>query len=181
MKAADQDQIRWYCLKSQPKHEHIAAAHLRKIPGLEVFAPQLRFQKATTVGVRWYQEAMFPGYLFAKFPFIERHKEVRYTSGVQGIVQFGDYYASLDDQIIETLRERTDAKQIAVIETNLREGDEVKIVEGALRGLEAVVTSVLPRKERVQILVNFLGREMQAEVRSPQVLPARKHPLASDE
>jgi transcription antitermination factor NusG len=122
---------------------------------------------------------MFPGYLFARFCFCDRHKEVRYAMGISGILQYGPDYGRLDDAIIEGLRSVTDAKHLAVIESEVKEGVSVKIVEGALLGLEAVVTQVLTGSERVRILVNFLGREMHAEVKKPAILPAKRHPLAA--
>jgi transcriptional antiterminator RfaH len=171
--------IGWFCLKSQPKHEHIASAHLRQMPGVEVFCPRLRFKRATTRGARWFEEAMFPGYLFARFDFLERHKEVRYAMGVSSILKFGAEYAPVDESIIEGLRHQTNAEHIAVIDSSIKEGDNVTIVEGALCGLEAVVTQFLSGKERVRVLLNFLGREIHAEVDKPAVLPAKRHPLAA--
>ncbi|HXO97259.1 MAG TPA: transcription termination/antitermination NusG family protein, partial [Chthoniobacterales bacterium] len=56
----------WYCLRAQPKREHIAAAHLRILQGVTVFCPRIRFQRATQRGLVWVTEAMFPGYLFAR-------------------------------------------------------------------------------------------------------------------
>lgn len=173
------DAIGWFCLKSQPKHEHIAAAHLRMMPEVDVFCPRLRFQRGTVRGVRWFEEAMFPGYLFARFHFASRHKEVRYAMGISSILRFGDNYAGVDSDVIEALRRQTNLEQVAVIESEIKEGDTVKIVEGALRGLEAVVTQVLSGRERVKVLLNFLGREIHAEVTRPAVLPAKRHPLAA--
>lgn len=173
------DANHWFCLKSQPKHEHIAAAHLRQLDGVEVFCPRLRFQRPTVRGIKWFHEAMFPGYLFARFDFCRQLKEVRYTSGVSAILQFGGCYATLDDETIESLRSRTDKQQVALIESRIKQGDVVEIVEGALRGLEAVVTEVLSGSERVRILLNFLGREIHAETRTPRLLPPKRHPMAT--
>lgn len=172
-------EIAWFCLKSQPKHEHIASAHLRQMQGVEVFCPRLRFKRVTRYGARWFEEAMFPGYLFARFHFLERHKEVRYAMGISTILRFGQRYATLDDSVIESLRSHTDTQQIAVLEQEVREGDLVTIVDGALRGLEAVVTNFLSGRDRVRVLLNFLGREVLAEVEKPGVLPAKRHPLAA--
>ncbi len=178
MTEIDSEQVAWFCLKSQPKHEHIAAAHLRKMAEVEVFSPRLRFQRATTRGARWFVESMFPGYLFARFNFEERYREVRSAMGVSMILQFGNQYATLSPSVIDSLRQRTNAEQVAVIESTIKEGDTVTIVEGALRGLEAVVMQFLSGRERVRLLLDFLGREIHAEVRVPDVLPVRRHPLA---
>jgi hypothetical protein len=32
----------WFCVRSQPKHEHIAAAHLKQEPGIEVYLPRIQ-------------------------------------------------------------------------------------------------------------------------------------------
>ena len=48
----------------------------------------------------------------------------------------------------------------------LAPGDEVSIASGAFRGLEAVVQSYLPSRERVAVLLDFLGR--QTLVQLPQ-------------
>ena len=169
----------WFCLRSQPKHEHIAAAHLRQMAGVEVFCPRLRFQRATIRGAKWFEEAMFPGYLFAQFDYIERHKEVRYAMGINGILRYGKDYGRIADAIVEGLRLQTNDKHVAVIDSTVKEGDAVKIITGALCGLEAVVTQVLSGRERVRILVTFLGREIHAEVPRPGILSAKKHPLAA--
>src|SRR5262245_34061166 len=56
----------WFCLRSQPKHEHIAARHLERM-GVEVLNPRIRFQRVTRHGPVQVTEAMFPNYLFARF------------------------------------------------------------------------------------------------------------------
>jgi len=60
--------LAWFCVRSQPKHEHIAAARLRE-SGLEVFLPRIRFKKHSVRGPVWVTEALFPNYLFARFDF----------------------------------------------------------------------------------------------------------------
>src|SRR5262249_43854978 len=86
--------VAWYCLRSQPKHEHIAAAHLR-ILGVNVFCPRIRFKRKTRLGIVWVTEAMFPGYLFARFELAEMHRKVTYAHGVSGIVRFADRYPAI--------------------------------------------------------------------------------------
>jgi transcription antitermination factor NusG len=40
----------------------------------------------------------------------------------------------------------------------------VEITEGAMRGLRAVVTRVLPGRERIAVLMEFLGRQTMIEL-----------------
>ena len=169
----------WYCLRSQPKHEHIAAAHLRILEGVTVFCPRIRFKRVTRQGSVWVTEAMFPGYLFAHFELAEMHRQVRYAHGVSGIVRFADRYPTIDEGALEQLRAHTGHSEVKELSYKLSQGDDVRIVEGAFAGLEAVVVQVLPAKERVKILMDFLGRKIEAEVEHASVLRQVVHPLAA--
>ncbi len=179
MQESPLDQLSWYCLQSQPKREHIAAVHLRQVAQVEVYSPRLRFKRPTTRGPRWFEESMFPGYLFARFHFTERHKEIRSAMGISRILQFGGNYAHISDAAIDFLRLQTGENEVAVINSDLKAGDTVTIVSGSLCGLEAVVRQVLSGRERVRLLVEFLGREIHAEVDSNAILPAKRHPLTT--
>jgi transcriptional antiterminator RfaH len=169
----------WYCLRSQPKHEHIAAAHLRLLEEVTVFCPRIRFKRATRQGVVWVTEAMFPGYLFARFELMTMHRKVRYAHGVSGLVRFADRYPTIDEGALEQLRDHTDVRGIKELHYRFSQGDNVKIVQGAFLGLDAVITQVLPAKERVKILMDFLGRKIEAEVHHSSVLRRVAHPLAA--
>jgi transcriptional antiterminator RfaH len=176
---ADRLEPAWYCLRSQPKHEHIAAAHLRLLERVTVFCPRIRFKKATRMGLVSVTEAMFPGYLFARFELAEMHRQVRYTHGVSGIVRFANQYPTIEDRALLQLRDHTGATDVKEVSYDLSAGDQVQIIGGAFVGLEAVVTRVLSSKERVRILMDFLGRKMEAEVQRSSVLRQMAHPLAA--
>src|ERR1035441_10334880 len=59
--------LAWYCARTKPKHEHIAAATLRRDLGLEVFNPRLRSERATFRGViKRVTDPLFPCYIFIR-------------------------------------------------------------------------------------------------------------------
>jgi transcriptional antiterminator RfaH len=169
----------WYCVRSQYKHEHIAGVHLRMLDGVTVFCPRIRFKRASRRGVVWVTEGMFPGYLFARFWLSEMHSQVRYAHGVIGIVRFGDRYPTIEERALAPLRDNTDFAEIKELNYELSQGDRVNITDGAFLGLEAVVTQVLPTKQRVKILMEFLGRNVEAEVEQEDVLLQVAHPLTA--
>jgi transcriptional antiterminator RfaH len=169
----------WYCLRSHPKHEHIAAAHLRLLDNVIAFCPRIRFKRPTRQGLVWVTEAMFPGYLFGRFNLAEMHLQVRYTHGVSGIVRFADQYPTIEDGALAQLRSRMGSAEIKELSYDLSQGDQVQIVGGAFVGLDAVVTQVLSAKERVKVLMDFLGRKMEAEVHCSSVLRQVAHPLTA--
>src|SRR6478609_11741217 len=94
----------WCCLRSHPKREHIAAAQLNCIPGVEVFNPQLRLERRTRRGRMYCTESLFVNYLFARFVPETTLEKVRYSPSVKTVVQFGDEVATVPEQVIEDLR-----------------------------------------------------------------------------
>ena len=154
----------WFCLKSQPKHEHIAAAHLRQTSAVEVFLPRIRFKRATLQGTVWVTEALFPGYLFARFDWQDSLRVVQPSRGVRGVVHFGERWPAIPEEIIRELQQAVGEAGLRTIPEQFLPGDEVEITEGAMRGLRAVVTRVLPGRERIAVLMEFLGRQTMIEL-----------------
>ena len=161
---------RWYCLRSQAKHEHIAAAHLRAVEEITVFCPRVRFKRQTRQGVVWVTEAMFPGYLFAHFELANQYRQVEYGRGVRGIVRFADRYPTIEDEVLEQLRDYVGGNETKELDYAPSPGDNVRIVRGAFAGLDAVVTQIVPAKERVKVLMDFLGRKIEAELECASIL-----------
>src|SRR5438045_8117014 len=103
----------WFCLKTQPKREHLAATVLRRQFGVECFSPRLRFRRITQRGPVWFVEAMFPGYLFAKFIYSTQHRAVESSHGISGIVHFGARLARLPDTTVTAMQTRAGEDDIA--------------------------------------------------------------------
>ena len=161
----------WFCLRTQPKHEHLAAIALRRQAHIRCFSPRLRYPKATRRGRVWFVEAMFPGYMFAEFVYSLQHRRIEHSPGVQGIVHFGEYLATLDPQTLATLQEKTGEDEIVTIDPEIKVGQSVRIAEGPFQGLEVLVTRLLPARERVKVLLEFLGRPVETEIPTPKILP----------
>jgi transcriptional antiterminator RfaH len=169
----------WYCVRTQPKHEHVAAARLQS-EGVNVFSPRIRFRRPTRRGAVWFTEALFPGYIFARFNLRERLAFIHHASGVRGVVRFGESIPIVEAGAIEELRTRVGGDGTVVLEQTIFPGDAVKVVTGALRGLEAVVERVLPARDRVCLLLDFLGRTATAEVSGKDLVKSVRHPLQTD-
>jgi transcriptional antiterminator RfaH len=164
------DADNWFCLRAQPKHEHIAAAHLKTMAGVGVFLPRIRFQRTTRQGRVWVTEALFPNYLFARFNWQQSFRQVQSARGVSTVVHFGLRWPVIEPAVIEDLQRTVGDEEVHVIATTLQPGDVVEIAEGAMRGLRAVVSRVLPSRERVALLLEFLGRQTTIEVPRHQII-----------
>ena len=164
----------WFCIRSHLKHEHIAAAHLLLIPEVEVFNPRLRLLRSTRRGRVWSTESLFPNYLFARFVLESKLEKVRYTPGVTRVLQFGDRVSTIPDAVIRELQVDLDAMKSQVLTDAPDEAEEVEVAAGAFKGLTGRVTRVLPAKQRVGILLDFMGRSIAAELSLELVLFRRR-------
>ena len=115
---------------------------------------------------------MFPGYLFAKFVYSTQHRAVENSHGIRGIVHFGDRLATLPENIVAALQSKVGAEEIVTLDCSIKVGQSVQIVDGPFQGLEVLVTHLLPAKDRIRVLFNFLGRSMEMEISMAKVLAA---------
>ena len=167
----------WFCLKSQPKHEHIAALHLRRrVEKIDVFCPRLRIRKNTRRGPVWFIEPLFPGYLFAQFDPADSVQTVKSTPGVSTIVGFGQIIPVIQEEIIRELRADFDQNEIHEVSNEPRTGDCITIATGPFQGLKAEIIRVLPGPQRVQVLMEILGRTTRVELAAGEIIEERRTP-----
>ncbi|HXI51059.1 MAG TPA: transcription termination/antitermination NusG family protein [Candidatus Saccharimonadales bacterium] len=156
--------VAWFCLRSQPKHEHIAAGHLRQMEGVEVFNPRIRFSRPRRQGKTVVTESMFPNYVFAKFDWKTSLPRVHYAPGISGVVHFGCKWPTVPEQAIAEIRALLGDEGVHVIGEIPEAGDEVTISGGLFHGLQVIISQVLPGKQRVMVLMDFLGRQTAVEI-----------------
>jgi len=171
----------WYCVRSKPKKERMAAGVLESLHGLDVFCPQIRFQRKTVRGSVWFQEAMFPGYFFARFDLFEMKRAVSYAPGVLNIPIFDGRIVPVPDPVIESLREDLDAESVVEAIEPLEVGEETTILEGSMRGLKVKIIKLMPAQERVGVLMEMLGTLVEAEFPVDALEHRMKHPMAAKE
>lgn len=158
----------WFCVRTRQKSEHIAAAHLRELPEIDVFNPRIRFKRPRGKHKMWVTEALFPGYVFAKFNWREHLKLVHYTNGVTGVVHFGEQWPIIDDTVIVEWQAALGEEELALCEEMPQPGEEVLITTGAFKGLLAEVIRVSSAQRRVAVLMEFLGQQVQLELKADQ-------------
>ena len=164
----------WYCFSSQHKRERIAAVHLQHAAGLQTFAPILRYLKHTRRGKVTFQEAMFPGYIFVFCDLQVSYRRILSTSGIRQLVRYGACVPVVPGEFIETIRREVEEAQRAADTESFEPGTEVVVAEGAFSDLQAVVSGAIPGKERVRLLLEFLGQQVEIEV--PHASVVRKDP-----
>ena len=160
----------WYCLRTHSRHEHIASDWIQRFLGIETYAPRIRFRRARPSGLAWFIEALFPNYLFAKFDLAACIPKVEAAPGIRRVVRFGRQCPTIPEEVIQALRASIGAEAVRVIDEQFVPGESVEVAGGAFHGLEAVVTRVMPGRQRVGVLLDFLGRQTLVEISAAQVV-----------
>jgi transcriptional antiterminator RfaH len=163
----------WHCLRTQTKREHIAAALLDRIEDVDVFCPRISQVRKTRTGKKRFTEALFPGYIFARFCFHTHSRQVVYSQGISKMVQLGERRV-IPERIITDLKASLPEGIIESPDLSVEPGAEIEFVTGSLKGLNGKVLAQLPAKNRIQVLLEFLGREITVDVSPDAVLLARK-------
>lgn len=156
---------RWYVISTEPGVEHLAAQELSR-DNFEVFAPRIQNTK-NRVGQE--DSAFFPGYLFLQLDHGEADggswPTFRSAHRVRGFVRFGSYVPSLSDEAIRAVSDRV--KMINGEDglwQRFRTGETVQVVSGALEGIGLIVEEAKSPQARAKVLLEFMGRMVQADV-----------------
>ena len=100
-------------------------------------------------------EVLFPGYIFVNTSF-ENYSALKYTMGIRNIIKFGDNIPCISDEEIEAMQMAEETSKIDPVASQIQIGQDVIIAKGSLAGSIVKVCS-LPSKERVGVLLSFLG------------------------
>lgn len=101
------------------------------------------------------EELLFPGYIFVNTSF-QNYSTLKYTIGIKNVIKFGDNISYMSNEEIETIQMAEESSKTHPLTTELQVGQEVIVKEGSLKGKIVKICS-LPSKERVNVLINFLG------------------------
>ncbi|MDA9146335.1 hypothetical protein N9O15_02215 [Gammaproteobacteria bacterium] len=100
-------------------------------------------------------EVLFPGYIFVNAS-LENYSVLKYTKGIKNIIKFGDNISYLSSEEIEAMKKVEETSKIDPVVSQIQIGQDVMIAKGSLTGSIVKVCS-LPSKERVGVLLSFLG------------------------
>ena len=171
-KRNNKEREEWFCLRTQTKREHIAAAILDRLDEVEVFCPRISQVKKTRTGKKRFVEAMFPGYIFAKFEFHARSRQVIHSQGITRVVELGERRI-IPKHVIEDLKASLPKNIIEAPDLSILPGAEIEVVNGSLTGLNGKVLAQMSAQNRIQILLDFLGREIKVCIAADDVLLTR--------
>jgi len=158
----------WYALQVRTRWESSTATLLTG-KGFQTFLPTYKTEKRWNGRPREVTAPLFPGYVFCRFDALKR-LPVLVTPGVITVVGRGRIPVPVEDSEIEAIQK--------VVSTGLRVepwpyleiGQLVRIEDGALRGIEGILTG-FKRARRIVVSVSLLRRSVALEIDRSVVYP----------
>ncbi len=161
----------WYALRSKPRKEDTVWEQL-KFRGIETFYPRMRVHPVNPRSKKI--KPYFPGYLFIKIDLEDSGiSTFRWMPHTLGLVSFGGDPAPVPENLIYAIQQRVQDINAAGGELfdGLKPGDKVWIHSGVFAGYEAIFDARIAGKERVRVLLQFLGdpRRVPVELDASQI------------
>jgi transcriptional antiterminator RfaH len=156
---------RWYVVQTHVNGEAKAASNLLR-QGFGVYFPRYLKRRSHARKIDTVVRPLFPRYLFVAIDVAtQRWRSIQSTIGVSHLVSWRGNPASVDDDVVGALKQREDEAGFIRLERRVRflPGDTVRVLEGAFTDSLALVEGINDR-ERVAILLDFLGRKVRVLV-----------------
>jgi transcription termination/antitermination protein NusG len=149
-------------------HDHLAAR------GFRAFLPMVQDWSRRAGVRRLVPRPMFPGYLFVHDVLDKRNYiEIVKTRGLVRILgERWDKLAPIDEREIDAIRTLVSAGVSVLPYAYLREGQRVRITEGALAGAEGYLVRSKPNRGLLVISIELLQRSVAVEIDCSAVEPA---------
>lgn len=151
---------RWYALQLRSRWESSTAA-LLSCKGYQTFLPIYKSAKRGS-GSKGIQAPLFPGYLFCRFNVSDR-LPVLITPGVISVVGTGRIPIPLEESEIEAIQRMVSMGMRVEPCPYLEVGQLVRIEDGALSGVQGVLTSFRGTR-RIVVSISLLRRSVALEI-----------------
>jgi transcriptional antiterminator RfaH len=151
----------WFVVHTQPCKETVACQHLEE-QGYETYLPRFRKTRKHARKVEQILAPLFPRYLFISFDTDkDQWRSVQGTRGVSYLLTTDNKPAEVPLRIVQSLKDRQTDEGLVAINTIMpfAKGDKVRVLDGAFKEHIAVFDK-MDDKQRVQLLLNWLGREI---------------------
>ncbi len=152
---------RWYALQLRSRWESSTAA-LLSCKGYQTFLPTYKNAKRGSARSKEVQGPLFPGYLFCRFNVCDR-LPVLITPGVISVVGTGRVPIPVEESEIEAIQRMVSTGMHVEPCLYLELGQRVRIEDGALSGVEGVLTSFKGTR-RIVVSISLLRRSVALEI-----------------
>jgi len=163
--------MKWYVARTEPRLEHLAEDRLKR-DGYQIYLPRIR---SSNFKYENKLVPLFPGYLFLK---VDREiASIKPSHRLSGWVTFDGETPWIPDTAMSQLKKKVDEiNGQGGLWRRFKVGDKVEIISGNIQGLGEVIKDGKSPDARVQVLLQFMGRLLQAQIPRECLWPIAEQP-----
>lgn len=163
----------WSVATTEPQAETRASAGLATA-GISTYFPKFASVHAVRGRIVERCRPLFPGYLFCYWT--ETWGTIFDARYILGMLMCGEHPAQLRDDVIDELREREGTDGVIHLKgpkrkRRFRKGMLVRFSTGTMSGFYGIVSG-MSGEQRVQVLMDLLGRKTPVTVREAELVQA---------
>ena len=156
--------LKWIAIRSKPRSEKIVSNELNR-KGIESFLPLIKKHQQWSDRKKWVEFPLFPGYLFARIE-LKDSIFILSTQGVNTIVKFGDKIITIDDKVLNSIKLALEGGYDLHPMKYFTIGDQVKVIDGPMKGAKGVVETKQKNKNRLVIKIDALQQAVAVHINS---------------
>jgi transcription termination/antitermination protein NusG len=168
MASTEYQESAWWAVYTRHQHEKTVASMLEN-KGFEVFLPLYNSERRWKDRSKMLSLPVFPSYVFVRGD-LTRRLQIVSTPGAHMIVSNGTQFSEIPQHEIEAIRRAVEGPNKVEPHPLLKMGDQVRVIRGALQGLEGI----LVRKRsscRLVLTVSMLAQSAAVEIDALDVEP----------
>ena len=153
----DTNVARWYVIYTKANEEERADRNLAAW-GLETFYPKIRKKQVNEFSGKaiYFSRPLFPRYTFVRFDAETLLHKISNTRGVQRVLSIDYAPVPVDDELIALIQSKVDEEGFVSLNEPFRHGDEVRIKDGSLKGINGIFDRTMKDKSRVLIFLTAI-------------------------
>ena len=161
----------WFAVHTRSNHERVATERLLQ-RGIDAYLPVLSVRSRRRDRVSVFPRPLFPGYFFVRCDAsLSERVEVLKAPGVVRILGFDGRPTPVPAWQIDSLKAALGSGNTVEVLWNLTPGRRVRVINGALAGVEGVVRTSPDGRRRLIVSIELLGRSVAVRIAREQVQP----------
>ena len=163
---------KWIAVYTKSRHEKVVIQELEK-KNIEAYCPILKERRQWNDRKRWVEFPLFRSYVFVKIE-LKNSLYILQTMGVHHIIKFQGKISTIPDGIIQNIKSMIDGGFTVEQVEYFVKGDEVKVVDGPLKGMEGIVVKI-KNENKLVIKVAEIQQAIAVQIHPGYLKPKKKH------
>ena len=164
---------KWIAVYTKSRHEKVVIKELQN-KNIEAYCPILKQRRQWSDRKRWVEFPLFRSYVFVKIE-LKNSLYILQTMGVHHIIKFQGKISTIPDGIIQNIKSIMIDGGFTVEQVEyFVKGDEVKVVDGPLKGMDGIVVKI-KNENKLVLKVAAIQQAIAVQIHPGYLKPKKKH------